>query len=259
MDRQCLVTRLLICTDKDELYNQVCHPLVREDHPMKPIKPENFYLRLLDINPSIVAASIAKLKDIDPVPRILADSLSRDSGRFLETDLLELAACAEGLDRRMHKDEGQIFEPDTVAKIQRVAADAVRCELRGPLGDHAAKQVRNKLQYFEPTYKERLARLVGYTQDCVPEAAGVATTWIRSLAGARNEYAHMLPEYRNSWETNIVLRESLKWILGAAVLLHAGVGAEVIKQALGRYERYRFFTRKSKHFAPDIYANRDEG
>jgi hypothetical protein len=153
----------------------------------------------------------------------------------------------------MHQGDESAFDLETVAVIQRIAADAIRYELHGPLGDHAAKQATEKLQHFEPTYKERLMRLIEYTQGCVPEAAGVAAKWARSLVSARNDYAHLLAESRNSWQTNIVLRDSLKWILGAAVMLYAGIGAEAIKKGLGRNESYAFFVRKSEHYAPEIY------
>lgn len=103
-------------------------------------------------------------------------------------------------------------------------------------------------------YRQRLERLIAYTKDCVPDAAGVATQWAASLVNARNDYAHLLPGPRNSWQTNLVLWESLKWILGAAILLHVGVDAEVIKKGLNRHESYAFFVRKAKNYAPDIYA-----
>jgi hypothetical protein len=113
-----------------------------------------------------------------------------------------------------------------------------------------------KLAYFEPTYKERLNRLIEYTQDCVPNAVGVAKRWVGSLVDARNDLAHLLPDTRNGWETNLILRESLKWILGAALMRQAGISASTIRKRLEAYEPYSFFVRKSAHYAPAIYEKK---
>ncbi|MEV6825552.1 HEPN domain-containing protein [Amycolatopsis sp. NPDC051102] len=211
LDRSCKITQLRVATENSELYDPVYHPTIRADRPVRPIEPGYSYLRLPDIDFATVANAVVAFRDIDPIPSILVSTFERDSGRFLETDLLELAACAEGLDLRLHK-----------------------------TGDK--------------TYRQRLERLIAYTKDCVPEAAGVAVKWAGSLVNARNDYAHLLPGPRNTWKTNLVLWESLKWILGAAILLHAGVDAEVIKEGLKRHESYAFFVRKAKNYAPDIYS-----
>jgi HEPN superfamily Apea-like protein len=253
MDRPCKVTRLEVVTENSDYYDPVFHSLIRENHDVVPIDPGYFYLGLSDIELSVVANAIVRLRDLDPVPTILSSSLDRTTGRFLETDLLELAACAEGIDRRMHEGDESPFDSATVSRIQQIAIDAIRYELHGPLGEYAAQQVRTKLQHFEPTYMERLMRLIEYTQACAPEAAGVAAKWARSLVDARNDYAHLLPGPRNSWETNMVLKDSLKWIIGAAILLHVGVDDKTIKAGLQRTESYAFFVRKSRNYAPEIY------
>ncbi|MFI5585227.1 HEPN domain-containing protein [Amycolatopsis sp. NPDC051758] len=255
MDRSCKVTSLQVLVSGSEYYNRVHHPIVRDDHPVKPIKPGYSYLRLPDISLDNVANAIASFSNIDPVPTILASSLGLDSGRFLETDLMELAACAEGIDRRMHKDDETIFNQDTISEIQRIAANAVRCEIPGPLGDHAADQLVDKLRYFEPTYKERLLRLVEYIHESAPAAAGVATEWAKSLVDARNNSAHLLPTSGTTWETKIALRDSLKWILGVAILRYAGIDAGLIKRGLERHQGYAFFIRKARHHASNIYRN----
>jgi hypothetical protein len=211
MDRACKVTDLKVATGNSGSYDRVYHPMVQRDRPVRPIKPGYSYLRLPDIDLATVANAVVVSREIDPIPSILVSTLERDTGRFLETDLLELAACADGLDRRLHKTG-------------------------------------------KKTYRQRLERLIAYTKDCVPDAAGVATRWAASLVNARNDYAHLLPDSRNSWQTNLVLRESLKWILGAAILLHAGIDAEVIKKGLERNQSYAFFVRKAKNYAPDIYT-----
>lgn len=256
IDRPCRLTELAIQTEEKGYFDPVYHPLVDRDENPVPIKPGYYYMGLPHAGIESLARWIVRSRALDPIPSVVAGSLDRSRGLYLENELLELASCAEGLDRRMHGEES-IFNEDTIEAIKRIACDSVRVGLPGEIGQEASRQLRMKLSYFEPTYKERLNRLIEYTKGCMPKAAGVAKRWIASLADARNDLAHLLPDPRNKWEINVILVESLKWILGAALLREAGISEGVIEERLKQNESYQFFVRKSAHYAPNIYRKQD--
>jgi hypothetical protein len=257
LDRPCRLTDLAILTKEKGYFDTVYHPLVDRETSPKPIRAPYYYMGLPHVGIDSLARWIERHPALHPIPAVVAGSLDRARGMHLENELLELASCAEGLDRRMHGKE-TIFNQDTIDDIKRIACDSVRVGLRGEIGLEAARQLQMKLSFFEPTYKERLNRLIEYTKECMPNAVGVAKIWIASLADARNDLAHLLPDPRNSWETNLILIDSLRWILGAALLRQGGIPEEVIKERLKQYETYQFFVRKAAHYAPGIYKKQDQ-
>jgi hypothetical protein len=109
MDRACKVAELRVTTKFSDSYDRVYHPTVQLDRPVRPIKPGYSHPWLPGIDLATVANSVVASREIDPIPLILVSTFEREIGRFLETALLELAACVEGLDRRLRKDGDQSY------------------------------------------------------------------------------------------------------------------------------------------------------
>lgn len=277
IDHHCTLTELWVTIDQSGQHRAVHHPLVREDWNRSPLRHEDRHpIRLPDIGIDAFARGIQALHAVAAIPAIVVANLVPQPDQYIESRLLELAAAAEGLDRRMHGPAAESEFSSADAKvirdaavdmvvsrmgrvIQDIAVDGVLRSLGPVIRDYAAEQVREKLAYFEPSYRNRLLRLLGYTEPIVPEAAGAAAHWARTLTGARNDYAHLLPNSRNDFDTDMVLWESLRWILRAALMRWAGFPDEVQRAKIVNNPSYLSFTRSARHYAHTIYDDsRDE-
>lgn len=258
LDQECVVTELLILTRASDNYLPVYHPVIKRDAVPQEIPLGSYYLGLPHISIGSVARWLHRSTTLDPVPNILVATLSASRNqRTVESSLLELAACAEGLDRRMHQDEA-VFDPDIADKARRVALEAVKTVTKGEVREEILKRISDSLSHFnEASYSERLNRLIKFTDGCIPEAAGVTRKWTKTVVTARNGYAHLLNEPGNPWEVNLVILESLKWILGAVILIHAGISPATIKERLNKHQPYLNFKAKARELAPDIYVAKD--
>jgi hypothetical protein len=277
LDHHCTLTDLRVTIDESGQHRAVHHPLVREDRNQSPLRPEGRHpIRLPQVGIDAFARGVQALRAVAPIPAIVTANLAPQPGQYIESRLLELAAAAEGLDRRMHGPavESEFSSADAklirnaavdmvVSRmgrvIQDIAVDGVLRSLGPVIRDYAAEQVREKLAHFEPSYRNRLLRLLDYTEPIVPEAAGAAAHWARTLTGARNDYAHLLLNSRNDFDTDMVQWESLRWILRAALMRWAGFPDEVQRAKIVNNPSYMSFTRSARHYAHTIYDDsRDE-
>ena len=277
LDHHCTVTELHVIIDESGQHRAVHHPLVREDRNQSPLRPEDRHpIRLSAVGIDVFARGVQALRAVAPVPAIVVANLVHQPAQHIESRLLELAAAAEGLDCRRHGPaaESEYSSADaTVIRnaavdmvrsrmgrvIQGIAVDGVLRSLGPGIRDWAAEQVRDKLAHFEPSYKNRLLRLLDYTEPIVPEAAGATARWARTLTGARNDYAHLLLNSGGDLDTDMVLWESLRWILRAALLRWAGVPDEVQRAAIVSNPSYTSFTRAARHYARTIYDEAKDG
>ncbi|GHE83379.1 hypothetical protein GCM10017786_13080 [Amycolatopsis deserti] len=253
MRKKCVLTELSILTGKDELSCEVSHPLVDSAAKDEGLKPGNRSLGLRDVGIGVVAEWIAKSDDFNPIPNIIYSTFGNDRARTLESELLELAAAAEGFDRRRFGEEA-VFDRVLAKSARRAAIQAAK----EAAGEELAERLGRALANFNSlAYAERLRRLLQLTHSAVPEAAGNWDIWIKRVKEARNGYAHQLERGETQWEVELVLVESLRWILGAAILLESGVSAGSIADNLKNSQDYIFFKRKSRALAPQIYGTRE--
>jgi hypothetical protein len=257
LDRRCWATELHILTEKSDNYLRVYHPLLKPTKQQSPINRGSYYLSLSHISMKNLAEWIAQAKTLEPVPGIVVSSIDSTggNGKTVESTLLELAACAEGLDRRLH-DSDPIFRQEIANTARKAALEAVRTTSRGELREELVRRVEASLSHFnEATYDERLQRLINLVEECAPETFGDPDKWKTYVKNARNGYAHLLNKPGHAWQINLILSESLKWIIGCIILLQSGIPASVIKDRLHRHQKYLNFTRRAKSLAREIYTD----
>ncbi|HJQ45584.1 MAG TPA: HEPN domain-containing protein [Amycolatopsis sp.] len=253
MRRKCFLTEISILTNKDEYSLDVYHPILEPEAADDEYTPGRRTLGLRDVGITVLAGWISRSAKFNPIPNIVYSSYNDNATRTLESRLLELAAAAEGFDRRKYGDEA-IFERSVARKARRAAIGAAR----DVAGEDVANRVSQTMSFFNsPTYAERLRRLLTFTDSALPGVAGNWKEWIKRVKEARNGYAHQLDRPGDSWELELILLESLQWVLSAAVLLEAGVESEIIEKHLSDDEEYRFFRRKAKALAPAVYESEE--
>lgn len=257
MNRPCHATHLQVLPEGSEYFCPVSHSLIDPEVAADKIRSEYYYLGLQHVGIGSLARWLARVNDstlkLNPIPSIVSGAMRTDSSRFIESDILELATCIEGLDRRLNGSDSP-FNADTERKIRKIAVDSIQNDIPNELGAYAAEIVAGKLAIFEPTYSERANRLLNEVQPCAPELVGLVDEWRRNMRDLRNELAHMFEDQRIPVDTKIVLRDSLRWTLGIILMLRvAGLGESVIRSRLTDNQAYKFFIRKAKDIAPAIY------
>jgi hypothetical protein len=195
-----------------------------------------------------------------PIPPVIEKSTGTRHWEF-ETELLALAAAAEGLHRRCYPQPPSDYDPEAVRKAARKAArDAVSLEFSDQVGD----RVYQCLNHFEdPTYRKRLTDLIQDTKEVVPGITGTTDDWIERVASVRNGYAHLLTDepvttigmvQRQSKEL-IVLHESIRWLLVARLMLYISVESDHISEGLQGCALYRNFFQRAPGWLPDVHQN----
>lgn len=251
LNRRCYITEISITTEKDPWSLRVHHPIVRRDATDQPPRPGDHVINLRDVGIGAIARWIPRANALSPIPSIIYSAINDESSRTLESRLLELAAAAEGFDRRKHGDKESIFDKSLARKARKAARQYAE-EIGGA---ELSTRIDQSLSHFnEPTYAERLHRLLDLTRDAVPGIAGNWKEWIKHVKEARNGYAHQLDRQGNPWEVELVLLESLRWILGAALLMEAGMSPRSIEEHFKKNQDYLFFKRRAKAMAPLIYG-----
>lgn len=202
---------------------------------------------LKDLSDDVLATWIIRFSDVRPLPQIIAATVN---DRTVERQLLNLAAAAEGLHRRLYPNARQFTEQQVAAaltKLDPLAKDDPAIEsLRDALRQHA----------YEPSYPARLKQLIADTLTAAPGLVGRENRWKAAIVNARIGFAHALgaavtsedlPRY---W----VLVASLRRILIIRLLLNAGVDAEQIALWLADNPQHNIFLDQAKFFQPRIYG-----
>jgi len=127
--------------------------------------------------------------ELSPVPQLVAAVAMSPAQRTVENQLLELAAAAEGLHRRLHPKQ-RILSRNQARDARRDAYYAVLEEVRDRV-----KQALGHLD--EPTYRDRLEVLVEQGLQAAPGVTGEANEWIGLIVPARNGFAHQLAARKN--------------------------------------------------------------
>lgn len=187
---------------------------------------------------------------LGPIPRLVAGVAVSSGRRAVESELLELAAAAEGLHRRTWPNE-RIISKELARQARRAAMNAVSKDSR-----HAVEQSLNNLGQI--SYRDRLRRLASSGLAAVPDLVGDAEAWSARVVEARNGFAHQLPAGEGD-ETelreNLVLLRSLRWLLTTLLLLEAGTTSQDLGARLADHEPYRHFHRQALRWLPVAYPS----
>jgi hypothetical protein len=236
-------------------------------------------LPLHDLGSPALASWLEQFAGLSPLPQLVAGAVT-SSGRTVQNQLLELAAAAEGLHRRLHRDqrrysrqqidEGARFltalgdDEDlglaVAALVQdRLQRDGIDAASPNPrLQPEIAAMLSQALaQYlWEPRYPQRLASLLQDVDVAAPGVAGRQNRWKGAVVDARVGFAHSLES--DPAEDDIlawhVLAQSLRWLLTARLLLHSGVVADTVSEAFEGYDAYRNFLQLARKTLPRVYG-----
>ena len=222
----------------------VVHPLIAAadtEHPRHLL----LWREQLDL--SMIGNWLSKADDLSPVPQLVAGVALSHSDRTLENQLLELATAAEGLHRRLYREQ-RSMDRAKAKTIQRDASDAVPEEVR--------QLVKERLGHLEePTYRDRLYTLIERAGD-LTSMLGDANAWVAKITPARNGFAHRLISGReaSALDGHFVLLRSLRWFLTSLLLLEAGVEPAVLRGRLDDHQPYLHFLRQARRWLPDVYG-----
>lgn len=187
------------------------------------------------------------------------DAAAIDSfrGVSIQTEVLTLAAVAEGLHRRIFDGRKRVptISPEDLAEARRAArgaALACLCDLdrsdRNPLtADDLAEFKRTMNDSFafmnELTFRTRMAEIVSTAEAAVPDIVSAFADWPKALKDARNILAHQraLP-YSESidqfYDLLIALSYSIAWVLRTVLLVEAGIDAPTLQAAYRQWSQY---------------------
>src|SRR6266545_2555391 len=92
--------------------------------------------------------------------------------------------------------------------------------------------------------------------DAAPGATGTTEAWARRITEHRNRFAHRLQSKPTTADLDemIALRQSLRWVLGALVLMKAGVTADRLATRHRQHPQYSTFLDLAPRRAPEIYG-----
>ncbi len=277
------------------IFNEDCPPLELRVHDpaadlwlevhcpslstVAPTGPGAPLLPLKTFGLAALASWLEYFAGLSPLPQLVAGAVT-SSDRTVQNQLLELAAAAEGLHRRLHPDQRrypqkQVEEGAHFLKalgddehLGLAVADLMQNRLHGDGADAASPNVlrpeiaamlsKALTQYlWEPSYPQRLAALLQEVDGAAPGVAGQQNRWTGAIVNARVGFAHSLES--NAAEDDIrawhVLAQSLRWLLTARMFLHAGVVAETLSEAFESHSAYSNFLWSARKTLPRVYEH----
>lgn len=195
-----------------------------------------------------------------PIPAILEKSIGSHHVEF-ETELLSLAACAEGLHRRIHP--GPRIETDVESARTSARTGVLRDKFAEDIADRAYRRLKD---FNDWTYGERLFDLAETARPVAPKLTGDTQKWVERITSIRNGFAHLLAgqseteigEIKDQSKEFIVLHESLRWLLIIRLMQHIKMADEVIQKGLQRASTYPSFPYRAHLWLPEVYPGTDE-
>ncbi len=228
----------------------VHHPLIDRSAGTSPSQRHgDQVVRFSDVGLTGLATWLAEAADLDVIPTLLASQVGRPD-TSLETPLLILASTAEGYHRRVYKERRRLTPAQTETVRDMVAA----CETLDDVTRAVVQEQFAQLQ--EPTFHQRLLDLAADAADAAPGATGTTEAWARRITEHRNRFAHRLQSKPTTADLDemIALRQSLRWVLGALVLMKAGVTADRLATRHRQHPQYSTFLDLAPRRAPEIYG-----
>lgn len=254
-------TLLSLCADRDshvvslQLLPKFDEPWVDVRHPMIDITSSNPGDQLASrgvlfprevVTLDHAAMWLARAPALSPIPGIVA-AIRTGSERTLTNQLLDLAAAAEGLHRRL-PDQPRAFTRAQATSARRAAREAVDSAMRDRVNDALG-------HLDDPVYAERLHAVTDLAAVSIPEAMGDRALWEQRITQVRNGFAHQLPtrSATHEWQEYLVLLRSLRWVLVTALLSLAGIDSAALAERLRAHEPYRFQLRQARRWTPDLF------
>jgi hypothetical protein len=246
-NEDCPVLALQVHDNVSDRWLDVYSPVVQDPPESRPKAP---VLSLTQFGLSSLATWLDGFATLSPLPQLVAGA-TNPTGRSVQNQLLELAAAAEGLHRRLHPKARQLSPEQVEADLQALAAASI--------SPATGELLKNALATYlwEPSYPQRLRHLVAETAEAAPGVAGKQNKWRNRVANARIGFAHSLPggsedEDVFAWFT---IARSLRWLLTTRLLMEVGLPAEALSQALTSSNDYSNFLTAARRDLPDVYGN----
>ncbi len=186
-----------------------------------------------------------------------AAAVGSGHGTTIQTEVLTLAAVAEGLHRRLFDKKKRVpaLSKGDVEIAKEAAREAAIGRLKGldrgerqPLTAADFNEFNDAMgQSFsrlnEVTFSTRMADLVGMAQSAIPDIVNEFADWPSAVKYARNILAHQgtqppgetLDQFH---DLLIALGYSIAWVLRTVLLVEAGFDGATLKPAYGDYSRY---------------------
>lgn len=186
-----------------------------------------------------------------------AAAIDGGHGTTIQTEVLTLAAVAEGLHRRLFDEKRRVPALSTadVARARRAARDAALGRLRAfDRGERESlseadfaefKRAMNDAFIFlnDVTFETRMAELAGVAQAAVPNVVDEFLDWPKAVKYARNILVHQgtqppgetLDQFH---DLLIALGYSIAWVLRTVLLVEAGFDSATLQFAYGNFSRY---------------------
>jgi hypothetical protein len=245
VDRDSRAASLDLRTGPDEPWLQVRHPMI-DTTPAEPVAGHEVLYTLEAVTLDNVAQWLTQAPGLAPIPEMVTSVRTR-SDRTLANQLLELAAAAEGLHRRL---------PDQSRTITKAQARAARKAAQYAVDPEMQRRVSDALAHLDnPTYAERLHAITDLATQSIPEILGNRELWEMRIKQVRNGFAHQFPKDSASdeWQEYLVLLRTLRWVLTTALLNRAGVDPRILAERLRAHEPYRFQLRQARRWTPALY------
>ena len=203
-----------------------------------------------------------------------AAAIDESSGVTIQTEVLTLAAVAEGLHRRLFDDKKRIpaLSTDDLVQTRRAARSAAldrMAELdrsdREPLTDADLTEFERAMNdsfafVNEMTFRSRMADLASTAQAAIPNIVSAFADWPKALKDARNTLAHQGTQAHDEtidqfYDLLIALGYSIAWVLRTVLLLQAGIDAATLQQAYKDSSRYNHHIANTRSLlAGGLYA-----
>lgn len=244
-NEDCPVLALQVHDGVSDRWLDVYGPVVQDPPESRPKAP---VLSLTQFGLSSLASWLDGFAALSPLPQLVA-AATNATGRSVQNQLLELAAAAEGLHRRLHPHDRQLSPEQVADDVEALAAASMSAPTKEVLRSALTTYL------WEPSYPQRLRDLLRETADAAPGVAGKQTKWRSRVVNARNGFAHSLPRSSHgedffAWFT---LTKSLRWLLLARLLLEVGLPPKAVGQALRGSNDYSNFLSAARRDLPDIY------
>ncbi len=245
-NEDCTVLALRVRDEASDRWLDVYSPVIQDPPEGKPKVP---LLSLEQFGLAPLARWLDGFSALSPLPQLVAGATNA-TGRSVQNQLLELAAAAEGLHRRLHPHDRQLSRDQVPEDMQALADSSVSAATR----DVLTKALRTYL--WEPSYPQRLRQLLAETAEAAPGVAGKPNKWRTRVVNARVGFAHSLSggdasEDVFAWFT---LTRSLRWLLMTRLLLEVGLSPQALSQALTDSNDYSNFLSAARRDLPEVYG-----
>lgn len=141
---------------------------------------------------------------------------------------------------------------DQAKQARRSARKAVE-----HLGKDVADAVSSALQYLaDLSYPRRLLELAEYGEPAVPGVTGRTSEWKKSVAEARNDFAHKLDRgFLDEATSNryLAVLLSVRWLLTGVPLRQTGINPATLSARIASHEPYQLFQAQARTWLPGIF------